>query len=194
VLAAGCHLLFAEIATFQYISVFAQIGTAQIRFNPCYGDKSTASGGSLGLANPPSPALGRWLRRDRAHSAPSTSTMAGGNAVTKCIAKAEHKKVISATTSYLLPYLYIYTYTYTLTLPADKPWDVVSVTRRSSGVAPRACVRVYARVLVPLNLYIHIYIHTHTYIALFGETETRLNLNPKSSGHSSISKNRKTLR
>ena len=27
-------------------------------------------------------------------------------------------------------------------LPADKPWDVVSVTRRSSGVAPRACVRV----------------------------------------------------
>jgi len=48
-------------------------------------------------------------------------------------------------------------------LPADKaPWDVVSVTRRSSGVAPRACVRVYARVLVPPNLYIH----THTYIKL----------------------------
>ena len=45
-------------------------------------------------------------------------------------------------------------------LPADKPWDVVSVTRRSSGVAPRACVRVYARVLVPPNLYIHA--HTHT--------------------------------
>jgi len=42
-------------------------------------------------------------------------------------------------------------------LPADKPWDVVSVTRRSSGVAPRACVRVYARVLVPTNLYIHTY-------------------------------------
>ena len=39
----------------------------------------------------------------------------------------------------------------------DKPWDVVSVTRRSSGVAPRACVRVYARVLVPTNLYIHTY-------------------------------------
>jgi len=36
-------------------------------------------------------------------------------------------------------------------LPADKPWDVVSVIRRrrSSGVALRACVRVYARVLVP---------------------------------------------
>jgi len=51
-------------------------------------------------------------------------------------------------------------------LPADKPWDVVSVTRRSSGVAPRACVRVYARVLVPPNLYIHTYIeatfqHSH---------------------------------
>jgi len=44
-------------------------------------------------------------------------------------------------------------------LPADKPWDVVSVTRRSSGVAPRACVRVYARVLVPPNLYMHAYIH-----------------------------------
>jgi len=43
-------------------------------------------------------------------------------------------------------------------MPADKPWDVVSVTRRSSGVAPRACVRVYARVLVPPNLYIHAYI------------------------------------
>jgi len=41
-------------------------------------------------------------------------------------------------------------------LPADKPWDVVSATRRSSGVAPRACVRVYARVLVPPNLYIPI--------------------------------------
>ena len=41
-------------------------------------------------------------------------------------------------------------------LPADKPWDVVSVTRRSSGVAPRACVCVYARVLVPPNFYIHI--------------------------------------
>jgi len=38
-------------------------------------------------------------------------------------------------------------------LPADKPWDVVSVTRQSSGVAPRACVRVYARVLgVPEGL------------------------------------------
>jgi len=45
-------------------------------------------------------------------------------------------------------------------LPADKPWDVVSATRRSSGVAPRACVRVYARVLVPPNLYMHAYIYT----------------------------------
>jgi len=36
--------------------------------------------------------------------------------------------------------------------------DVVSVTRRSSGVAPRACVRVYARVLVPPNLYIHTHV------------------------------------
>ena len=35
--------------------------------------------------------------------------------------------------------------------------DVVSVTRRSSGVAPRACVRVYARVLVPPNLCMHTY-------------------------------------
>ena len=43
-------------------------------------------------------------------------------------------------------------------LPADKPWDVVSATRQSSGVAPRAYVRVYARVLVPPNLYIHAYI------------------------------------
>jgi len=63
--------------------------------------------------------------------------------------------------------IYIYGYPWSITqtratmvvcvecLPADKPWDVVSVTRRSSGVAPRACVRVYARVLVPPNLYIH---------------------------------------
>jgi len=43
-------------------------------------------------------------------------------------------------------------------LPADKPWNVVSATRRSSGVAPRPCVCVYARVLVPANLYIHTYI------------------------------------
>jgi len=42
-------------------------------------------------------------------------------------------------------------------LPADTPWDMVTATRRSSGVAPRACVRVYARVLVPPNLYIRIY-------------------------------------
>jgi len=34
---------------------------------------------------------------------------------------------------------------------------VVAATRRSSGVTPRACVRVYARVLVPPNLYIHIH-------------------------------------
>jgi len=39
-------------------------------------------------------------------------------------------------------------------LPADKPWDVVPAKRQSSGVAPRACVRVYARVLVPPNLYL----------------------------------------
>ena len=37
---------------------------------------------------------------------------------------------------------------------------VVSMTRRSSGVAP--CVRVYARVLVPPNLYIVYYIYTKT--------------------------------
>jgi len=42
-------------------------------------------------------------------------------------------------------------------LPADQPWDVVSLTRRRSGVAPRACVRVYARALVPPNLYMHTY-------------------------------------
>jgi len=45
-------------------------------------------------------------------------------------------------------------------LPADKPWDVVSATRRSSGVAPRDCVRVYARVLVPPNPNIHTYMVT----------------------------------
>ena len=41
---------------------------------------------------------------------------------------------------------------------------MVFVTRRSSGVAPRACVRVYARVLVPPNLYIYIHAHTYTHV------------------------------
>jgi len=50
-------------------------------------------------------------------------------------------------------------------LLADKPWDMVSATRRSSGVSPRACVRVYARVLVPPNLYIHTYIALHRLIS-----------------------------
>jgi len=61
-------------------------------------------------------------------------------------------------------------------LPANKPWDVVSVTRRSSGVAPRACVRVYARVLVPPNLYIHIHTCTNSRLtkARSVVTETRL--------------------
>jgi len=40
-------------------------------------------------------------------------------------------------------------------LPADKPWDVVSATRRSSGVAPRACVRVCAGAAESLHTYIH---------------------------------------
>ena len=44
-------------------------------------------------------------------------------------------------------------------MPADKPWDVVSATRRSSGVMPRACVRVHVRVLAPPNLYIHKYLY-----------------------------------
>jgi len=49
--------------------------------------------------------------------------------------------------------------TYTCLRTSRGPWAVVSATRRSSGVAPRACVRVYARVLVPPNLYRHTYIH-----------------------------------
>ena len=48
-------------------------------------------------------------------------------------------------------------------LPADKPWGVVSATRRSSDVAPRACARVYARVLVPPNIYIHAHIQIFTW-------------------------------
>jgi len=46
-------------------------------------------------------------------------------------------------------------------------WDVVSVCDTLElGVAPRACVRVYARVPVPPNLYIPTYIHTHTLIII----------------------------
>ena len=56
-------------------------------------------------------------------------------------------------------------------LPADKPWDVGSATRRSSGVAPRACVRVYARVLVPPNIYIQ---HMHTDAQIQIQIEMRL--------------------
>ena len=42
-------------------------------------------------------------------------------------------------------------------LPAVKPWDVVFATRRSSGVAPRACVHACAGAAESL----HTYIHTH---------------------------------
>ena len=59
-------------------------------------------------------------------------------------------------------------------LPADKPWDVVSVTRRSSGVAPRACVRVYARVLVPPNLYIHTYTGKFLYFLSYLQGDTHV--------------------
>jgi len=59
----------------------------------------------------------------------------------------------SVSVSRLLLYmLYAHlSYTYTQKLPIFTS----RVTRRSSGVAPRACVRVYARVLVLPNLYIH---------------------------------------
>jgi len=63
-------------------------------------------------------------------------------------------------------------------LPADKPWNVVSVTRRSSGVAPRACVRVYARVLVPPNLYI-----LHTYILYLTDTPPPHNSSRPAAAH-----------
>ena len=45
-------------------------------------------------------------------------------------------------------------------LPADKPWNVVSATRRNSSVAPRACVRVYARVCWCRRIFT--YIHTYS--------------------------------
>jgi len=35
----------------------------------------------------------------------------------------------------------------------------INMAVTNSGVAPRACVRVYARVLVPPNLYINTYTH-----------------------------------
>jgi len=41
-------------------------------------------------------------------------------------------------------------------LPADNLWDVVSATRRSSGVAPRACVCACAGAAKSLHTYIHI--------------------------------------
>jgi len=43
--------------------------------------------------------------------------------------------------------------------PRERLRHVVSATRRSSGVAPRACVRVYSRVLMPPNIYIFTYYH-----------------------------------
>jgi len=51
-------------------------------------------------------------------------------------------------------------------------WDVVSVTRLSSGVAPRACVRVYASVLVPPNLFTYIRTYTHEYLLKPANTNT----------------------
>jgi len=58
-------------------------------------------------------------------------------------------------------------------LPANKPWDVVSATRRSSDVAPRACVRVYARVLVSPNLYIHTVAQQRRAAATYARTQQR---------------------
>jgi len=46
-------------------------------------------------------------------------------------------------------------------------WDVVSATRWSSGVAPRACVRVYARVPVPPNIYYLPIMYIHIHISSF---------------------------
>jgi len=51
-------------------------------------------------------------------------------------------------------------------LPADKPWYAMSATCRSSGVAPRACVRVYGRVLAPPNLYMHTYIRAEVFMVV----------------------------
>jgi len=49
---------------------------------------------------------------------------------------------------------------------------VCDTTRWSSGAAPRACVRVYARVLVPPNLYIHTYIRLDFMAAVLPNSET----------------------
>jgi len=54
----------------------------------------------------------------------------------------------------------------------------VLLSRWSSGVAPRACVRVYARVLVPLNLYIHTYIQPFFYPGPTTRCHTRLSSMP----------------
>jgi len=65
----------------------------------------------------------------------------------------------------------------------DKPWDVgvVSATRRSSGMAPRACVycvRVYARVLAPgagATKSLHTYMqHMHMHTPLLKKTKFSL--------------------
>ena len=60
---------------------------------------------------------------------------------------------------YAYIHLSIYMYWYEErngTVPADKSWDVVSATRRSSGVAPRACVRVcWCR-----RIFTYTYVHT----------------------------------
>jgi len=59
-----------------------------------------------------------------------------------------------------------------------QPRGLISATRRSSGVAPRACARVYARVLVPgstrypiiylsICIYIYLYLRRHLSIHLY---------------------------
>jgi len=67
-------------------------------------------------------------------------------------------------------------------LPANKPWDVVSVTRLSSGVALRACVRVYARAVVLSKCFIHTYIRTHRSTCLTQLVEVRVRVNPNTFG------------
>jgi len=68
-----------------------------------------------------------------------------------------YARVMVPSNLYIHTYIGLPTAVYMDCLPADTPWDVASATRRSSGVAPRACACVYARVLVPLVMYKHIY-------------------------------------
>jgi len=126
---------------------------------------------------PPNPAGGKTTRGEIAHGKthPSTTTVNRRSPVKRSesfifmqtLRNAAHLHATTAARTLPLPGrphrlgLGLPTVVCVKCLLTKKPWGVVSTTRRSSGVMPRACARVYARVQVSPFFCMHTYIHIH---------------------------------